>query len=179
MGFPPLRHREGRGPMRLLRDRRKVQERSYEVKEIWYQHNEIIRLIVLGYGNGEIAEMTGYTPQTISNIRNSPIVRERVDELMHGADTRMLDIQARVREFEPIALEHLERIILGEVEGVSPALRAKTCENYLARGGHGPVQKLSSVSTSLSREDIEELKRQAKNVALEQGAMEAQFSTIE
>jgi DNA-binding MarR family transcriptional regulator len=146
-------------------------DRVYEVKEIWNQHQEIIRLVVLGYGNVEIAELTGYTPQTISNIRNSPIVRERIEELQGQLDRRTIDITARVREFEPVALEHLERIIRGEVEGVSPALRAKTCENYLSRGGHGTVQKIASMSGTLSREDIEDLKKRAKEAALAAGSI--------
>jgi hypothetical protein len=167
---------------RALRDGRKVEERVYEVKEIWYQHHEIIRLIVLGYGNVEISNLTGYTPQTISNIRNSPIVRERISELQGELDSRTLNIVERVREFEPIALAHLELIIQGKVEGVSPALRAKTCENYLSRGGHGTVQKIASVSGTLTREDIEDLKRKAKEAALQQGAMELtpkEYSVVE
>jgi hypothetical protein len=72
----------------------------------------------------------------------------------------------------------LELIIQGKIEGVSPALRAKTCENYLSRGGHGTVQKIASVSGSLSREDIEELKQRAKDAALQQGAMEVEYSNL-
>jgi hypothetical protein len=164
-----------------LRDKRKVplgQDRVYEVKEIWYQHQEIIRLMVLGYGNIEIADMTGYTPQTVSNIRNSPIVRERVEELQEGADERTLDIMDRVRQFEPIALKHLELIIQGKVEGVSASLRARTCENYLSRGGHGTVQKIASVSGTLSREDIEDLKQRAKDAAREQGSLVEGVATL-
>src|SRR5262245_55466829 len=155
-------------------DNRKVSPgmaRVYEVKEIWNQHQEVIRLIVLGYGNNEIAEIVGYTPQTISNIRNSPIVKERIADLQRGIDTRTMDIASRVRDFEPIALAHLEQIILGNVEGVSAGLRAKTCENYLSRGGHGTVQKVASISMSLTRDDIEEIKARAKSAAMESGAM--------
>lgn len=162
-------------------DRRRIgpgEAREYEVKEIWYQHQEIIRLIVLGYGNIEIGEMTGYSAQTISNIRNSPVVRERVAQLQGELDHRTLDIVERVREFEPIALEHLEKIILGKVQGVSPALRAKTCENYLSRGGHGTVQKIANIPSALTRDDIEELKRRAKEAAMDQGAMEAEYSRM-
>jgi hypothetical protein len=168
--------------MHALRDGRKVQDgasRQYEVKEIWFQHQEIIRLIVLGYGNIEIAEITGYTPQTISNIRNSPVVRERVAELQGELDYRTLDIMERVRQFEPVALEHLELIIRGKVPGVSAGLRARTCENYLSRAGHGTVQKISSVSASLTREDIEALKERAKQAALDHGAMEVEYSKVE
>lgn len=168
----------------MNRDLRKVnrelgEHRTYEVKEIWDKHQEIIRLVVLGYGNIEIAEITGYTPQTISNVRNSPIVRERIRELQGEVDHRTVDIMARVREFEPIALEYLERIIMGQVEGVSPALRAKTSENYLSRAGHGTVQKIAAVSGTLTREDIEDLKQrkeEAKSAALAQGAMEVDYS---
>jgi hypothetical protein len=157
-----------------LRDKRRIEEggeRFYEVKQIWDQHQEIIRLIVLGYGNIEIGEMTGYSPQTVSNIRNSPVVRERIAELQGALDKRVIDINARVREFEPVALEYLERIIRGEVEGVAPALRAKTAENYLSRGGHGTMQKIASISGTLTRDDIEDLKRKAKEAAMDHGAI--------
>lgn len=166
----------------MSRDMRRVEpgtHRTYEVKEIWDTHQEIIRLIVLGYGNVEIADMVGYTPQTVSNIRNSPVVRERIEELQSAVAHRTVDIAARVRAFEPVALEHLEQIILGRVQGVSEALRAKTCENYLSRGGHGTVQKIAAVSGTLTREDIEALKQRAKDAARAQGAMEVEWSNVE
>jgi hypothetical protein len=166
----------------MERDLRRVaigERRVYEVKEIWDKHKDVINLIVLGYGNIEIAEMTGYTPQTISNIRNSPIVRERIQELQGEVEYKVVDIAARVREFEPVALEYLERVIMGQAEGVSASLRARTAENYLSRGGHGTVQKISSVSAALTREDIEELKQRAKSAALEHGAMEVEYSRVE
>lgn len=166
----------------MERDLRRVAEgerRVYEVKEIWDKHLEIINLIVLGYGNIEIAEITGYTAQTVSNIRNSPIVRERIEELQGRVEHRVVDIATRIREFAVVPLEHLEEIIKGNVQGVSAALRAKTCENALSRAGHGTIQKVASMSGSLSREDIEELKQRAKNAALEHGAMEVEYSKVE
>ena len=55
---------------------------TYKVQEVWQQHQEIIRLIVLGHDDEVIAEKIGYTLQTINSIRNSPIVRERIKQLM-------------------------------------------------------------------------------------------------
>lgn len=151
-----------------LYDRRFVEKRSYNVKSIWERHQMMLRMVALGHSNGAIAEATGVTPQTVSNLRNSPIAQGQLLNMRNSLDSEMIDIGARIQEFAPRALEVLEKVITGELE--SPiAVRAKYASAHLGRAGFGEVHKVASINTHLSRSDIEEIKQRALAAASDAG----------
>jgi plasmid maintenance system antidote protein VapI len=162
-----------------LYDGRFVPERQYNIQQLWEQHREILRLLVLGWNPSAIAETLDITEQTVSNVRNSPMGRERLEELQGLRDKETIDITERVRRFMPVALDYLESIVRGE-EDVTPGLRARTAENYLSRGGYGTVQKVASVHQHISRSEIEELKERARSAAAQQGFLvhEADYAEV-
>ncbi len=155
----------------FLYDKRFVEKREYDIKQLWDSHQEILRLLVLGKNNQQVAEELGITPQTVSNVRNSPLARERLQELQNGRDAETTQIHKRVQQFVPVALKLLEDIIEGKREDASIGLQARTAENYLGRAGHGTIQKIVSHSSTLSRDDIEAIKERARSAAREQGVM--------
>ncbi len=158
-----------------LFDRRFVEKREYDIKQLWDSHQEILRLLVLGKNNQQVAEELGITPQTVSNVRNSPLAREHLQTLQNGRDAETTQIHKRVQEFAPVALQLLEEIIRGEHEDASIGLRAREANNALGRAGMGPIQKIASLSTTLSRDDIEAIKERARSAAREQGVMVADY----
>jgi len=82
--------------------------RNYNIKKIRDNHREVARLIALGYNNVDAAEIIGCSPQTISNLRNNPLMQTLVDELSSKRDEDTMSITKRVLEAAPIAISLLE-----------------------------------------------------------------------
>jgi hypothetical protein len=80
----------------------------------------------------------------------------------------MLALSSQIKSFAHTAEALLESI----VEGSTPApisIRARYAADMLDRAGHAPVRKLMSVSTTLSKEDIEAIKSRALSAAKANG----------
>lgn len=142
-------------------DKRFKDARKYNIKKLWELHSAIAENVALGKTNVEISEQLNITPQTVSNVRNSPIGRDKVQILTAAMDAETIDIGRRIREFAPKALEYLEKIIEGREPGASTALRAKIASNHLARAGYGEITKVHSLNATVNKDDIEEIKQRA------------------
>jgi len=134
-------------------------------ERLWELHREIIRLVLHGHKNVEIAAELGIGASTVSYVRNSPLGRLVLKEMAAKRDevaiTKEIDIARRVQEYAPKALALLEEIIEGKQEEASIALRQNTAKHYLGMAGHSPIQKVATLSGSLSRDELEELKGRA------------------
>jgi len=144
-----------------------TEKRKYEVKELKANHLLIARYIVLGFKNEDIAEMVGVTPQTVSNIRSSTIVKEQVAMLGNQMDLTVTDVRKRFSEvLSPKAMAIIERALdeaLKDPNIPIGALAIRVAQDALDRGG---VSKVSEVHgkvlhghTFLGLEDLNELKR--------------------
>ena len=153
---------------KYLYDKRFVEKRNYEVKSLWQNHEQMLRMVALGHSNEHIAQACGVTAKTVSNVRNSPIAKGKLDQLRQALDAEAIDIGARINEFAPVALKLLEEVISGEVEAPI-AIRAKYASVHLGRAGFGEVKKIASVNTHLTRDDIEAIKMRALASANEAG----------
>src|SRR5215510_336005 len=142
-------------------DKRFKDARKYNIKKLWQLHANITQQVSLGKTNVEIAEQLDITPQTVSNVRNSPIGKEKVEILTAAMDAETVDIGRRIREFAPKALEYLERIIEGREPGASVALRAKYAAQHLGRAGYGEITKVHSLNATVTKDDIEAIKQRA------------------
>jgi predicted transcriptional regulator len=142
-------------------DKRFKDARKYNIKKLWELHANIAQQVSLGKTNIEIADELQITPQTVSNVRNSPIGKQKVELLTAEMDAETVDIGRRIREFAPKALEYLERIIEGREPGASVALRAKYAAQHLGRAGYGEITKVHSLNATVTREDIEAIKSRA------------------
>lgn len=150
------------------------------VSQMWEIHHEIARRLVLGQKNKEIAEALNVTPVMVSNVRNSPIVQERISILKGARDADTIDLAREIKEVAPEALGLLKDIIRGENDGANAhiGLRARTSENMLARVGHGVPHKVQTenVHTVLTAADIAEIKQRAMCNA---NVVDAEFSVKE
>ena len=136
------------------------------VSEMWEKHREIARRLALGQKNVEIADALNVTPTMVSNVKNSPVVKEQVSILCGARDADTIDIAREIREIAPDALRLLKQIVRGEGPGTaaSIALRARESNNMLARIGHGVPHRIQaeSINVHLTNKDIEEIKSRAK-----------------
>lgn len=80
---------------------------TYDICHLWESHHEIKRLLLLGYKNVDIARIVGCTPQTVSNIRNNPLMREQLVEMEGRRDEEAISIGKRVMDAAPIAIDLL------------------------------------------------------------------------
>lgn len=167
--------------LQSLNDKRFVEKRqSYEIKQLWENHHQILRLISLGMKNTEIASELNISSQTVSNVRNSALAQEVLQKQKETLDEEIVSISKRIEKFTPIALQLLEDIIEGKVE-TSIGLAARTAENYVSRGGYGTVQKSVSLNGTLTKSDLERIKERAKEAKRENSlvAIEVESREIE
>ena len=156
----------------------KSEKKAFEVSDMWEVHHEIVRRLVLGQKNADIARDLKISPAMVSYVRNSPVVRDKL-EIMKGArDAETIDLAKRIREDAPEALKLLEDIIAGEVETasgetleVAVGLRAKEANNMMNRAGYAPVQNVKGqiLHAHYDAGEIEEIKRRAHEDGLKSG----------
>jgi hypothetical protein len=171
-----------RGP-----DERRVQpgqeKRTFEVSELWEVHHEIVRRLLLGQKNADIARDLGISRQMVSYVRNSPVVRDKL-ELMKGArDAETIDLAKRIRDNAPRALKLLEDIIEGEVDGneVPLNMRRQEANMMMNRAGYSPVTNIKGTvaHAHYTKDDIEDIKRRAVETGLKTGAIvDADFEEV-
>lgn len=158
------------------------ERRTFQVDHIWESHHEVMRRILLGQKNTEIAQATGLTTATISYIRNSPVIQEHL-QIMEGArDAKTVDLAAEIRACAPIAHELLKDIVQGEgdsLRGEKPTLgqRAKEANNLLDRAGYTPVRAVRGeiMHGHFTADEIEEI----KNRALKEGYASGKVIDVE
>jgi len=162
-----------------LWDKRFVEKRHYDVKQLWDSHHEIVRRIALGENNQQVAEAMGITPQTVSNIRNSPLAREKVEELKGSMDEKVKQIFERIQGLQHLALDTLEKVITGQMdEDPMPALKTKAATTVLAMGGNGPIQKAQTQNLHITRNELEVIKERARSAAQAQGVIVAEYEEV-
>lgn len=166
MAIPQERYyEEGRGRDLRKADPSNPSRRHWVAEEMWDLHHEIARRVMLGEKNVNIAEALKIHPQTVSIVKNSPIVQEKISILRGARDADTIDLAKEIKEIAPDALSLLKDIIRGEGEGqgASLLLRAKEANGMLARNGFGIPHRVQSESTHtfLTGEDLERIKRRA------------------
>lgn len=141
-----------------------LQNRKYEIQNIWDTHREIMRLLITGAHHVDIANELGVTPQTISNVMNSAICKRQMELMRAERDLDAVDVAKRIQEIAPIALQTLESLLC---EGTD-VVKFKTATDILDRAGHAAIRTMrtESVSVHLTKDDIEDIKSRAKEIGL-------------
>lgn len=151
-------------PERPSDQRRKNGRRCFEVRDMSDLHHEITRRLLCGQKSKEIAEQLGCHSQTVSNVKNSRVVQDKM-EIMRGArDANSVDLAQQIQEIAPKALENLQRIIEDESEEIPLYMKAKESNNLLDRAGYGAKQRSDHrhLHAHISSEHLDEIKERAK-----------------
>lgn len=142
---------------------------SPDLAKINDKYREIARLIVMGLSNVDIAARMDCHPTTISIIRHKPYVRQHIMELHGGRDDQSSFITERIRNLASQAVDVMETMMMDED---TPApVRASLSKDILDRAGHGAVTKSVSFSGKMSQDDIEEIKRRAREAGATSGVI--------
>lgn len=143
--------------------------RKYQIEALWDLHREIIRRLVLGQGNKEIARALDITPVTVSYVKNSELGKKKRAELQHSMDEDVKDVTSRIQDIAPKALDVLENIIAGndqEFGGqmISVKDRYRASKDVLEKAGHvAPNKVQGAVAHAVIDGDyLDKLKQRAK-----------------
>jgi predicted transcriptional regulator len=74
------------------------ERKTYDIKQFWQVHHEIVNLAAQGFKQTEIAYILGITPQTVSNTLNSTLGEEKLSlmRLERDADAKLMIERVRV-----------------------------------------------------------------------------------
>ncbi len=135
--------------------------KEYRVEHLWESHHEVLRLLVLGRKPKEIAAITGFGENFISNLRNSPIAEEQLEILSVGRDAETVAATTIIAKAQPKAAQLLADIINGEEEA-SVNQKIGVAQDMLSRGEHGHVQRVKAdIKHGLSDETLALIKERA------------------
>lgn len=163
--------------MRKPLDRRRLVDgaprRNPGIGELTDLHHEICRRVLVGEKNVEIARALKCTPQTVSNVRNSPIVKYRLRKMQEERDAKAIDLSAEVNARALRAFEIIDEALYAENDEVPLSMRLKEANNLLDRKERidGIGQRSFHVHAHLTADDIEELKKRALEVGVASGQL--------
>lgn len=83
-------------------------------------HRRIVRLMVAGEKQVDIARKVGVTEQSISRIKDNPLFMAEYERLANEADFQAIDVMDRIRAVVPRALEIVEGFLEKSSEDVDP-----------------------------------------------------------
>ena len=152
-------------------DNRRVDERQYNITELWDRQQEIVRRLSLGQSAVDIARDLSISPVTVSYVRNSPLGQEALAKLHSAANNEAVNIAKRIKEVAPKALAVLEGILDNSIQGTYdlPADRktaASVAMGLLDRAGHAPIHRQISMTVPVSNSVINEIKERAKGAGM-------------
>lgn len=156
-------------PQSQVDNRRSLEPRKYEPRQLNPLHHEILRRLLLGETHRDIATALTCTPATVSNVANSGLGREKLNYMSAAADMNSVEVAQKIRETAPKALAIIQQIL--EDDDANYALKFKAATDILDRAGHGAVKKVDvrKSAVELSADELERLKHQAMQKALEAG----------
>ena len=145
-------------------------KKSWEVGEIHQMHHEVIQRIFLGMRNVEIAQELGVSEQIISQIKNSQVVRERLDIMRGAAQADTVDLGKEIMELAPRALDLVREAIDGEAGDLGVKEQLKCAERLLDRAGFAGTKTVVGIHAHqhnhFTPDDIEDIKRRAREVTV-------------
>ena len=151
--------------------RRKVEnKKGWQVAEMWDTHHEIARRLVLGQRNVDIAREVGVTPTTVANVKNSPVVQDKLSIMRAARDAGTINLAREIADLAPVALERVkEALETGKVMGqeLNPGQILREANNLLDREIGKPTQRVDTrnIHGHFTITDIERIKEKAMALA--------------
>ncbi len=152
-------------------DARRVGERKgHVIVEMWESHHEIARRLLLGQKGTDIARDLNCSAQTISNVRNSPVVKDKLAIMSAARDAGSIDLAREIADLAPLALQRVkEALETGQVMGreLNGISILKEANQLLDREIGKPTQRVDTrnIHGHFTMDDIERIKARAKELA--------------
>jgi predicted transcriptional regulator len=148
------------------------EKKSYEIKSLWQRNHEIINLAAQGFKNVEIAEILNVTPTCVSQTLNSELGQVKLSEIRFGRDEEAKKNSAKIRVLVSKAINVYHEIFDNENGTATTEERRKVADKVMLElsGLRVPTRIQSqSVSTILTKKELEEFKNRGKKAAEEIG----------
>ena len=141
----------------------KMPSRRWQVSKMQDIHHEIARRLLLWQKTSFIAELLNCSSATVLNVKDSPVVQEKLEVMRGARDKEVINISAHIRRIAPKSIQLLEQVIDGTGPGKDApiSLRCKVAESNLDRAGYGAVKKFQGAVGHFTSDDIAELKKEA------------------
>jgi len=130
------------------------------IKQLRTTHHAIARYIVAGLSFVEIHRITGYSPQTVDRLRNSPAFVELMEHYKTEANVETAKLRRNIEHLGEMSLERLQELLESD-QPLDPEWVQKVAFNLLDRLGHGPVTTQRSEYTErvIHRHELVAIKR--------------------
>ena len=135
----------------------------YTLQKMNQMHHEIVRRIVAGQKDHEIAKALDISKAMVKYTKESPIVQQKLDIMMGARDASAVEVRKQIEALAPLALHEMSKIMVDE--DASEAVRSKIGMDILDRAGFGAVDWKGDVN-KLSKDKISELKSKARSNGL-------------
>lgn len=174
MGQEVERRRGLYGFEMLEPDERRVDDvnkrKTYDSKQMWQRHHEVVNLSLRGLKNVEIAEVLRIHPQTVTNILNGTLGMKKMSELRKMEDGEAQVVADKIKTLTERALSVYHDILDDDVG--DPDLKKKTADTVVLElsGLRVPTKVQSQhVSTVLTKDELEEFKERGIKAARASG----------
>lgn len=151
-------------------------DRAYAPQKMNDLHQEILRRLLTGQSASDVARDLNISPVTVGYVRHSPLGKQKLDMMHASADVEAIDIQKRIAELAPVALETLSNIMTDPNAGATN--RRQVAVDLLDRAGFSALKRVSVERGAMSREDIEEIKERARRRGLIRDDAEVEEATV-
>ena len=139
--------------------------RKYQIETVWSQHQEIMRLLLVGMKSVDIARRLGCTEAMVSYTKNSALVQRQLSIMQGARDAEAVDCAIEIKNRVHKALEVLDDTL--DLVNL-PQLRFKAAEAILDREVP-KVSRFEGITARLTGDEIAALKERAMKVAREAG----------
>jgi hypothetical protein len=134
-------------------------DRSFSLKKMNQVHKDIIRRIVLGMSNKDIAAELGVSEATVVNTKYSPIVQSQLANMNASLDVETMEVASEITKLAPIAAMLLKEVMLDG--NVKPETRVTAARDILDRAGHAAVKRVQVDHKKMDDDKIAAIKEAA------------------
>lgn len=132
----------------------------YQLQKLNDTHLNIIRLLIQGYDDKEIAELLDVTTATVRYTKESPLVQEKLDIMRSVLDAECVETAKMIQQLQPLAIMKLAEILAKSKDEKEIRLVA---QDLLNRGGHAPQKGPDThLHAHVTLEDLKEIKERAR-----------------
>jgi len=157
-------------------DKRRVPEgevrKTYNIKSLWQRSHEIINLAAKGYKSVDIAEILNIAPRTVSGTLNSDLGEKKLSDMRLERDNEAKKTVEKIRVLSNKALSVYHEIFDDESGECNMNDKKKVADTVLLElsGLRAPTRIQSqSISTTLTKDELEEFKKRGVQAARESG----------
>lgn len=154
-------------------DQRRSKDReTYDIKQMWQRHHEIVNLAAKGFKQTDIAEILNISPQTVSNTLNSKLGKEKLSEIRQDRDEEARKTVEKIRVLTNKALSVYNSVLDDESGECGLKDKMKAADTVLLElsGLRVPTRIQSqSVHTMLTAAEVAELKQRGISAMREAG----------